>query len=129
LSIVADSLHVHLGFSPFDLAAPSRHDPRTGRDPACHAVEPACDRVLPPDRAGSAGQHEEDRLGGVLGLMLVAEHLATETKDHRAVSFDHDGEGILVAMQGESVEELPVAQSSDRPAVKECLQLLQDGAR
>src|SRR5262245_26203965 len=82
------------------------------------------------DRAGPACQHEEDRLSGVLGLVLIADDLATETQNHRPMPLHQGcegGLGTLVAVQRESLEKLPIAQPPDRPVVEQYLQLLQDG--
>jgi hypothetical protein len=74
---------------------------------------------VPPDRGGAAGQHEEGRLRGVLGLMLVADDLPTEAHDHRPMSLDQGREGVLIALGGELLEELPIAQPPDRSACEQ----------
>ena len=58
-------------------------------------MEPGAERVADPERAGLAGEDEEDGLEGVLGLVLVAERGAADAPDHRPVALDQQGEGRL----------------------------------
>ena len=66
-------------------AAAGSVGPGPGRDAMCHAVQPARERVLHPERPRLFGQHEEGGLEGVLGGMLVADHAPADAEDHRAV--------------------------------------------
>ena len=65
-------------------------------DPTGDPVEPACRRVLTPDRARPPGEDEEGRLEGVLGLVSVAEHAPADAEDHRSVAEDQHPEGSFL---------------------------------
>ena len=95
-------------------------------------MEPGADRVADPERAGLAGQDEEDGLEGVLGLVLVAEGGAADPPDHRPVPLDQRGEGRLgravIAATGEPLQERTVGQAGGRAAVEDRAEPPQDGA-
>jgi hypothetical protein len=71
-------------------------------------VKPAGQRILPGQRGGPAGQDEEGRLEGVLGVLLVAQDVPAHAKDHRAVPAHQDGKGCLVAHNGKLLDQGPV---------------------
>ena len=92
-----------------------------GGDPAGDPVEPGGDRAAVADRAGLAGQDEEDGLRGVLGVVAVAEDPAAGAQDHRRVTLDQDAEGglgrfiaasVVARQEGVVVE---VADPADAP--------------
>ena len=89
-----------------DLRLPRRAD----RD----AVEPGAQPVGVADRQGLAGQHEEDGLEGVLGVVVVAQELSADAQHHRPVPRHERGERRIpgrVAAGGEPLHQLPVGQS------------------
>ncbi len=91
-------------------------------------MEPGAQRVAPTDRGRLAGQDQERRLEGVLGLVRVAKDLAADAEDHRAMTFHQGGEGDLgglIASGCEAIEELRVAQADNRPGVEERLEMPQ----
>ena len=57
------------------------------------AIEPVAQQVGIADRAGLAGQHEEDGLEGILGMVAVAQELSADVQDHRAMPRHQGGEG------------------------------------
>ena len=81
-----------------------------------HAVQPATERVLHPERPRLAGQHEEGGLEGVLGGMLVAEDAPADAEDHRPVPLHQGLEGRLGAVLvpgGEPLQELGIRQPGE----------------
>ncbi len=44
---------------------------------------------------GLAGEHEEDGLEGVLGVVAVSQELPADVQNHRPVTCDQRGEGRL----------------------------------
>ena len=115
-----------------DLVAPA---PTSGAPPgACgHAVrdaeEPARDRPAPADGPRPAGQHEEDGLEGVFGVVGVVEDTPADPQHHRAVPDHQLLEGRfrgLVAPREEPVQELRVGHRPDRAEVEQSVHLLKD---
>ena len=102
-----------------------RPRPRTRGDPQRHPVQPRPDRISRPDRPCAACQHQERRLEGVLGLVAVAEHRATDSQHHRAVPRHQCGEGglghlvVLAATGREAFQQLVVAQPGRRPRLEQ----------
>ena len=96
-----------------------------------HPIEPASQQVGFSECRRLAGQDEEDGLKGVLGVVPVAQDLATDAQDHRPVHRDQGRESHLlrgVTPGGEPVEELAVGQSGDRAALEERVELPDDRA-
>ena len=94
------------------------------------AMEPGRDRVAHPERAGLAHQHQERRLEGVRGLVLVAQHGPAGAPDQGRMPFDQRGErrlGRLAVAQGEPLEQLPIGDPDERAGVEERLQAARDG--
>ena len=76
-----------------------------------------------PDGPRPAGQHEEDGLEGVLGMMAVAQELLADAQHHRPVASHQGGEGRLggegVAAGDEPLDELAVGEPGHRAALEE----------
>ncbi len=109
--------------------APSRRPAHFGRDPQRNTVQPARDRLAPPDRAGLAGQDQEYGLGGILGVVLVTQNLTACPHDHCPVALDEYGKsglGQLIPPQDEAREQLAVGRSDRCPGSEQCVDLLQD---
>ncbi len=87
--------HRHLRASTFAQPASGSVEPRPGRDPHGDAIEPARDRVRPPDRTRLPGQHQEDRLRRVLGVVTIPEDPPADVEHHRAVPLHQHGERRL----------------------------------
>ena len=87
-------------------------------------MKPAPDRLLPPHGDGPADQHEERRLEGVLGVVLVAQDRSADAQDHRPVPLHQGGERrpgrvIPVRAVGEPAQELAVGHPDGRARVEE----------
>ncbi len=104
---------------PLELASPRRGGPDPRRDPKGHAVQPARQRVAPPDRSGRPGQDEERGLESVLGLVMIAQDRLTDPTDHGPVPFHQRRERQLVSPGCEHLQQVPVADSRDRPGLEE----------
>jgi hypothetical protein len=57
-----------------------------------------------------AGQDEESGLEGVLGVLVVAQDVAADAPDERAVALHERGKGVLLLAVGEALEQLLVRQ-------------------
>src|SRR5262249_3376485 len=77
-----------------------------------HAVQPAAQGQLAPQGSRLAGQDQEGRLEGVLGLVPVAENALANGEDHGPVPPQQGGEGVAVPGGQEAVQQLPVGQSA-----------------
>ena len=58
------------------------------------------------------GQHQERRLEGVLGVVMVPEKTSADAPDHRAVTSKEGLESRLVSMGCKSLQQPPVRESS-----------------
>ncbi len=84
-------------------------------------MQPGAQQVRIADRAGLAGQHEEHRLEGILGMMQVAQELPANIQDHRPVPLHERRECGFSGRIGSGVEaldELPVGESGDGAAIE-----------
>ena len=98
----------HLAFPPPPLGPRrSRFHGRLVR----HAVEPVAELLPWHDRSRLAGEDEERRLEGVLGVVVIPEDPAADAPDHRAVAPDDRLEDRLLSPGDEAIQELPVRQS------------------
>ena len=89
---------------PFVTPTAARRDARLDRDPVADPVQPARERAADPQRAGLAGQEQERRLEGILGVVRVAEHLAADRQDHPTVAADQGLEGRPIPQGLEPLE-------------------------
>ncbi len=78
------------------LAASSEPCAGLARRPQRHTVEPGAEQVRIADRPSLLGQHEEDGLEGVLGMLVVAQELPADAQHHRPVAGHDRGEGGLI---------------------------------
>ena len=81
-----------------------------------HPVEPGAQQVGVADGAGLAGEHEEDGLEGVLGMVPVTQELSADVEDHRPVPRHQRDERRIpsrIAAGGEPLQQLPVGQAGD----------------
>ena len=72
--------------------------PRLARRPQRDAVEPVAQQLGLAERPGLAGQHEEDGLEGVLGVLVVAQELPADAQHHRPVAGHQGGERGLAGL-------------------------------
>jgi hypothetical protein len=84
------------------------------RQPGCHRVEPAGDRVAPLDEAGLSGQNQEGGLEDVFGVLLVSQRPLASSPHHRAVPRDQGGEGRLVMPVHIEAQQLAVGRLAGR---------------
>jgi hypothetical protein len=63
-------------------------------------------------KAGLAGQHQERRLKGVLGVLVVPQHAAADAQDQRAVALQQRGEGVAIPGEGKAPQQIAVRNLS-----------------
>src|SRR5947209_3105869 len=73
-------------------------------------VEPASDRYCLADRPRLAGEDEERRLEGVLGVGLVAQYAAADVEHHYPVTAQQGMKSSLILLCMELLEEFMVRQ-------------------
>lgn len=56
-----------------------------------------------------AGQHEKYGLEGILVVVQMPEHAPASTADHRPIATDQNGEGVFIAADKESPQQMLVA--------------------
>jgi hypothetical protein len=78
---------------------------RGERQTARGAVEPGRQRFGLAQRAGLASQHEKGRLENVLGVLHIAQSAAADAVDHRPVPREQGGEGVLIALLHEALQQ------------------------
>ncbi len=127
--LIFDALPRHLGPPHFVLAPPGGVAPCPGRDPPGDAVEPACRRLVPANRRGAACQHEEHRLGGILGIVKITQNAQADACHHRTMT-QHQGRerrfGLRVLTPDETIQQLAIRQTAQDPVVKERLKMRAD---
>src|SRR5438132_1308122 len=79
------------------------------RDAEGHAAQPAGQRLAAADRNRLAGQHQEGRLKGVLGQVVIRQDAATDAEHERPVPPHQRRERLGVAAGGEALEQPAVA--------------------
>ena len=122
-----DRLAGPLGRAAFLVAAPGGVRLDLERDPPGHAMQPAADGALDPDRPGLARQQEESGLEGVVGVVGVVEDAAADAQDHRPMPTDQGLEGQLVAVGDVPFQEPGVGQARQGPLAEEAVDLPQGG--
>ena len=99
--IVGDSARIalgscrHLGALALVDAPLHGQGPGMRRDPQGHGMEPRTERIPHPQQSRLVDQDEEDRLEGILGVVLVAQGRAADAQHHRTVTLDQGREGQL----------------------------------
>src|SRR5262249_32129790 len=73
-----------------------------------HPMEPRGNGLLLTDAGSLACQDEEGGLEGVLGVVLVAQHLPADAEHQRPVLLEQRGKGALVPLGDEALEQLAV---------------------
>ena len=73
-----------------------------------HAVQPVAHQLALADGSRLTSQDQEGGLEGVLGVLLVAEHAPAHPQHHRPVPLHEAGEGAVVPVGGEVVQQLAV---------------------
>jgi hypothetical protein len=100
---------------------------RTPRSPRCHAVQPVAQKLRLPDRAGLPSEDQEDGLECILGVLIVAQHLAADAQNHRPVPANQRREcglsGCVAPASGIPLYELTIGQPEHRAAPKDRLEL------
>ena len=90
-------------------------------------MQPAPERALHPYRSGLAGQEQERGLEGVVGIVGIIQHAATDTQDHRAMPPDECLEGQFVAMEDVSFQQPGVGQAHQGSLAEEAVDRPQGG--
>ena len=72
------------------------------------------------------GQHEERRLKGVFGVVMIPEDPAADAPHHRTVTPDEGLERRLFSIGGEPFQESPIRISAERPDAEEYLEATTD---
>ncbi len=93
------------------------------------AIEPVRQLLAPADRSGPPRQDEKGRLKGILRVVRIGQHPATDAQNHRAMAMDQDSERILgdVSFAGqESLQQLGLGHAAERPQGVERLDLSED---
>jgi hypothetical protein len=92
------ALDNQLGRAPL-LGAPScRIGLDLDGDPASHAMEPAAESIVDPERPGLASQGEKHSLNGIIGVVAVIQHAPANCQNQRAVSLDQCLKRQLIAV-------------------------------
>ncbi len=85
-------------------------------------MKPGAQRIAHPKRSCLADQHEERRLKGIFGFVLIADDGQADAPNHGFVPLDQcrEGElGHLVAVGRETFQKLAVGQVANRPNIVE----------
>jgi hypothetical protein len=92
--------------------------PGAARDAGRDATEPAANGRVLVDPACSAGEHEECRLKGILGIVMVVEHSTAHRPYDRTVPGEQHAKRLLIGAGGKAPHEIPVGciLGSDRTA-------------
>ncbi len=69
---------------------------------------------MPVEQPRLAREHQECRLGRVLGRVRIAEDAPADAQHHRLVALDQHGEGRLIAVADEALEHRAVGQLAGR---------------
>ena len=95
---------------------PGDRGPGTRSGPVSDLVQPRAQRIPHPERASLAHQDQERRLEGILHVMRVGQHAATDAQHHRTVPLDECRKcqlGGLISIGRELLQELTI-----RPLLK-----------
>ena len=122
------SLACQLGGPLFLTAAPEGVGLDLKRDAPGHAMEPAADRSVDPDRPGLASQQQEGGLEGVVGIVGIVEDPAADGHDHPPMTLDQGLEGELVSVRHVTFQHRTVGETRQGPLVEEAVDLPQGGA-
>jgi hypothetical protein len=91
-------------------------------------IQPVPQWLATVKRGSLAHQDEERGLEGILGGLSVVQHAAADTEDHRSVPSHQRLEGHLVAHGRVTLEQLPLGQTGETPALHEPFDLLLNDA-
>ena len=97
--------------------------PRLQGRPVRHAMEPDSHLVTRHDRGRPPHEHEEGRLEGVLGIVVIAEDAAADAPDHRAVAMNEGPERLGLSVVHEPIQQLPVRMDSMDTEIEERLDI------
>src|SRR5205823_5836083 len=98
-----------------------------GRRAVGYFVQPVAERLRPLKGTGLLNQDEEGCLEGVLRVVLIPQHTATDAKDQRAVAAEDRLEGALVMPGGGAFEQLAVCSVLGTVQVDRRTQVVEDG--
>src|SRR5262249_6334931 len=82
-------------------------------------MEPGTQRIAHPQRASLAGQYEERRLEGILGLMLIAQDRPADPEYHRAMPLHQGGERRLVVPGRIALHQISIRQTTDDTLIQQ----------
>jgi hypothetical protein len=104
-----------LGLGRTSFVSPSTGDRRPGARSRteCDLMQPRAQRIPHPKSAGFPYQDEESGLEGILRIMRVGQHSATDAQHHRPVPLDKERERLFggkIPIGGEPFQELAVRQ-------------------
>ena len=88
----------------------------------CDSVEPRAQLRRHLQGGGLAGQDQECRLKGILGVMQVAKRVLTDAQDHRPMPLDERFKRVLsgrIALRHEPLEQLLVGHAGGRAFAEE----------
>jgi hypothetical protein len=86
-----------------------------------NAMEPGPERILHPEGPRLAHQHEEGRLEGVTGIVIVAQDGPASTPDHRPVPRHQGGERqfrLFPVVERIPLDQLTIREPGERSSVE-----------
>src|SRR5262249_20674409 len=92
-------------------------------------MQPTCQGLPVPDRAGLASQNEEDRLEGIVRIGLLAEQSPARVAHHRPMTVHELREGLLILLSQEAVEEFLIANLGVRMRCRQPANAANDRAK
>jgi hypothetical protein len=76
-----------------------------------HAIKPVTQQIGIAQRPRAACKHEKGGLKRILSVLVVAQYVSADEKDHRAVSGDERGKGRFtrrVMARDKPIDDLPI---------------------
>jgi hypothetical protein len=91
-------------------------------------MQPAANRFNFADRVCAASEDEKGRLEGIFRVVFVMENMATDAPHQPPVPLHQRGEGVLIAVNGEVLEQLAVAHLVPSLRLNQSLNVKEHGA-
>ncbi len=124
--------HFCLRPAPFAQPPPGRIEPRPCGDPRGDPIQPARDRIGPPDRTRLPRQHQEHGLRGILGVVTIAQDSPADVEHHGPVPLNQHGEcrlGLLDRAVPKPVQQGTIGQPRRRPGTEQDGNVPENGCR